>query len=332
MEFDRNKKDLARKALLDENTEEILDTKLEDVEELPPLLQVNEDFLSHEEIEPLSFDEPEEKEVRPPEEPTQKLSGLKTYEHDTVESLERNKETITKLRAKEYAQNRRPRQEDGGSYDKKIVTIGAVVVLVVVIATISGLFLLQRTEAPVQKEIVPGIISADEQTTISLTDTERQNIINSINEIKEVNEGDSIHELRFEEFAGREATGQDFLETMRTNAPLSLIRSLTGDFMLGAYGKETFIVLQTNSFDQSYAGFLIWEETIAQDIGHLFTDSPQKNSFKNQVIANKDARVTSLGETSLIYSFVSESTVLIASSEQTFRNILNILFSSNIVQ
>ncbi len=74
----------------------------------------------------------------------------------------------------------------------------------------------------------------------------------------------------------------DMVKIMNIGAPDILLRSLSTPWMLGVYNdqngnKDTFIVVTNNFFQNTFAGLLQWENTMAEDL-RLFLNTPTYNS------------------------------------------------------
>lgn len=145
MEPQSSKRNIARRALLGEEVEE----SIREAVELSPLLEGHEPQETHEDIEPLTFNAYEEaEEIRrvDPEDVGNiaQLYALKTYEDDAAHTLKESKVPLYKIKAAEVAgRQEKERAEDHDPYEKRVITIAAIVVLIVVIATITGLIVIQ---------------------------------------------------------------------------------------------------------------------------------------------------------------------------------------------
>ena len=112
-------------------------------------------------------------------------------------------------------------------------------------------------------------------------------------------------------------SSQQFLAVLAPTIPESLARSFDSTFLLGMYANEThepFILFHTNAYEQTYAGMLAWEGTMAQDLLPLF---PQTHGvFVDRIIENHDSRaiVTLDGSPTLFWTFLDRNTVMIGVS------------------
>lgn len=177
---------------------------------------------------------------------------------------------------------------------------------------------------------------------------------------------------RTEETQERKLQTEELFTLLKTNAPGSLLRALDSEFMLGMYRtteNQPFLIIKLSSFDNAFDGMYKWEKTINKDIGAIFssrtvpitsytptstntsttssttvktiavktlvnTDASLPSSFEDITIKNKDARVlkNSRGDTVLLYSFLDQHTLLITSSEEVLREVINKLVALKLVR
>ncbi len=141
-------------------------------------------------------------------------------------------------------------------------------------------------------------------------------------------------------------TTNEFLRTVSTNLPAALLRTFSDNFMFGFYGtnigNHPFLILKTNSYEQTYAGMLAWEPFMREDISFLVAiaaiDAPSEasgttttavitseNTFVDRVVKNKDTRVlfNRDGSVALIYALPDTATVVITNNETTLNTIVS---------
>ena len=130
----------------------------------------------------------------------------------------------------------------------------------------------------------------------------------------------------------------DLLSRISDNIPNRLIRSLRPEFMFGAFISEKnipFIILKTNSFENSFASMLDWEKTIFSDLAPLFGSDSNENiingTFNDVIVKNKDTRILrgESGEISIMYSFTDENTIIITTNKDVFFEIFRRISTSN---
>jgi len=155
---------------------------------------------------------------------------------------------------------------------------------------------------------------------------------------------------------------EGWFAALGTRAPQQLVRALGDDYTFGFYSTnphDTFAIFEVKSFDNAFAAMLTWEGFIEDDIVKLFerkyptdpaaatttTATSTKtasssssvftaNNFIDRVYFNKDTRVLldEKGRVRLLYSFIDPNTLVISSSETTFKEIIDRLTSGKIVR
>ncbi len=134
-------------------------------------------------------------------------------------------------------------------------------------------------------------------------------------------------------------TGRGLLESLDIYVPSELARSLKNDFAIGSMGgKARFIVLKTSYYANAFSGMLKWEKNIYSDLKNILdlknesfettgttTDSYslKTSMFYDGIISNRDSRILRDGQnkTLLIYSFIDNETLVIASNENLLKTL-----------
>jgi hypothetical protein len=147
---------------------------------------------------------------------------------------------------------------------------------------------------------------------------------------------------------------QNFFTRVAVGAPATLARAISNDstdWIFGFqrvsqnFGSTTvtaapFILSTVSSFDSAFEGMLRWEANLPENLSPLFVvdeikfSLPANKSFEDRIIRNKDTRVLrdNSGNIILIYSFLDPRHLLITTNEQTFGEVLNRFFSSQVVR
>jgi hypothetical protein len=103
-------------------------------------------------------------------------------------------------------------------------------------------------------------------------------------------------------------------------------------------GKARFIVLKTSYYANAFSGMLKWEKNIYSDLKNILdlknesfettgttTDSYslKTSMFYDGIISNRDSRILRDGQnkTLLIYSFIDNETLVIASNENLLKTL-----------
>ncbi|MEI6042113.1 MAG: hypothetical protein WCQ00_00915 [bacterium] len=163
-------------------------------------------------------------------------------------------------------------------------------------------------------------------------------------------------------------SASDFLNLIAPSAPDILVRNIRKEYVFGYYSYDTsepFIILKSSNYDSVFAGMLDWEKSMYADLGELLvnkdsisvaptnitsasttsttptpstTDTVIKTEydtgFVDKIISNNDTRVLyrQNGNIAFFYTFFNKDTVIIATSEQSLREIIYRLTSGKITR
>ncbi|MBX4210955.1 hypothetical protein KW783_03225 [Candidatus Parcubacteria bacterium] len=122
-------------------------------------------------------------------------------------------------------------------------------------------------------------------------------------------------------------TAEKMMTLMAPAAPSYLVRALSDEYTIGVRIGDTnsmFLILSTDSFDNSFAGMLEWEKNMSRDLAFMSQKTlPENLGFKDIVIRNKDVRVLydSIGAPFLLYSFIDKKTIVIATDDATLNDV-----------
>ena len=129
------------------------------------------------------------------------------------------------------------------------------------------------------------------------------------------------------------------------NMPDRLARSLASEYMIGTYIYDVngpFIILKNTFFQNAFAGMLEWEKDMRNDLLPLIQVShPSERSvtaytdkFEDVVVSNIDARALRGNDDRIIlaYIFADPETIVIATSENTLKYVLDRLLTVRTVQ
>ena len=287
-------------------------------------------------------------------EPASDLKPIRTYESDVAEVMA-NKRTsrasiaIAESREKEgedrlgdVAQEEVSRKRTS----KKLLII--LISLVLILGGAGGAYYLYLMsplaplpQAPELQPSSPAIIIADGSTLISADNLNLLAILARIRmEIDRPLEPSTLQELILTrtETVPKEAprkvrlTSQEMLSLMDIDAPDILTRSLAPAWFLGTYTDDagmtdTFIIVTTTFFQNTFAGMLQWEQVMADDLKlYVHKDPPAivRGQFQDQIVSNKDVRVfiTDAGEPLFVYSFITNDKLVIAGKTSTVAELL----------
>lgn len=156
---------------------------------------------------------------------------------------------------------------------------------------------------------------------------------------------------------------EEFFNKLELHAPLQLLRAVSENYTLGAYGstpRDLFLIFNVTSYDNAFAGMLAWEPYMSDDLNDIMVKTPPKNTqvasssqvnnsqsvsifgrdvaservFADKILFNKDTRILndSAGNAKMLYSFINPKTLIIVSSEVGFREILSRLTTGQITR
>ncbi len=169
--------------------------------------------------------------------------------------------------------------------------------------------------------------------------TNQNNLINVIEENNLLNVGqvEAIFLSKKINEVEEKLNTKDFLSLIESNAPGSLVRSLSEKYLLGEYittekKSVKFLIFETNNYAQTYASMLEWEKTILKDLfiilnlKNIPVESPLfEKQWKDVVINNRDARVLygDNGEGILYYVFINKNHFVITSDKETLKEVIS---------
>ncbi len=278
--------------------------------------------------------------VPPATKPAPKISTIRTFRGDVSAGVQGGSVTLTSIAlANQQARKDIPAPDtQKASGTRKLAPAIAIAIGILLIG--AGSYLLfssrnQNTAAPAGITVIPpSIIFAENTTVIDTTQTPSLDALKNriTNEMSASSpKSGKVLALAFTAGQGPETrllTAQEFFSVMTPSMPANLNRSLEDDFLFGIYyheKNEPFIMLENDSYENSFAGMLAWEEQLAQDILPLFgrrseLRTTRVSNWKDKVIRNIDTRIETdeNGTVQLIYSFINRKTLVIASSEIGF--------------
>jgi hypothetical protein len=182
-------------------------------------------------------------------------------------------------------------------------------------------------------------VSPNTEKEIVISESSRLGLVNSITQNVEAIGLEEIRHLVIKEQPSSIGgpvlmSSERFLSLLESRAPGSLVRAFDPLFMLGIVGKEslrpsTFIIFKLESFENAFAGMLDWEESIAEDIGPIFSTAEILRSgaseieFRDITTRNKDVRVLEInGQVSLLYSFYDNEILIITDNLETMQTLI----------
>ncbi|VAW25483.1 hypothetical protein MNBD_BACTEROID04-516 [hydrothermal vent metagenome] len=190
--------------------------------------------------------------------------------------------------------------------------------------------------------VARSLITADTEKNIDTTAGSTAVLKTIAKELEETTGTDSIKNIYLTEkatiFTKNETGGiqqntgiKKLLSVWSNKMPALLSRSFSKEFMLGVYSSNSgrnmpFLILTTNSYEQTFAGMFKWENNILSDFYKLFGLSTKQatQSFRDYVIRGNDVRIlkNQNGETLMLYSFINKDMLVVTTNEEVLNKIL----------
>ena len=285
-----------------------------------------------------------------------KIQNIHTYQSDMADLVREQEASVIKIALAEQKRNIEKELTSEGKITNPKNLLWVLGGIVFVGLAIGGvIFLMKKTEVdsttmptPREKQT---FISFDTQSTVDasrvITKDDFAKIIKT--ELATPTKTGLIKVI-FPEVDGKLLTTNQFLNLLNITLPGILARSLSDQFMIGAYlvknndpaieaEQHLFLIFQTTDYSQAFAGILEWEKLMFSDLFPVFgfDISGEKSAllqtpFRDLIIQNKDARVLtdSAGNNILYYLFVNNNTFVITDNRGTIAEILARLVIKNI--
>lgn len=267
-------------------------------------------------------------------------------------------------------QMKQPRVSSEPSNHRTLMIGASLTLIILGIGVIFGFYQFQKMgsgEVAQTQSVSRTIISYNTIDTIELDTISKDQLIEKLNSEKngaKLNTNDTLYiALTKKNSEGDPVliTPAYFFTVLSNETPPSLLRAFGTDMMFGYYnsgGNEPFLLVTVDSFDNTYSGMLDFEPSMNKALGSLFSkrslaisgidgasgstttaqvinyDLDTQRKFEDDTIRNKDIRIlrNDRGETILMYSFINKNILLITSSEEVLKQMLQKLSNQNIVQ
>ena len=202
---------------------------------------------------------------------------------------------------------------------------------------------------PVQQQqpAMTSIIPYDSRIAVNTDNANEDDVLSRIRmQMKASQPPETIREFIFTETKNGltyRVTAPEMMLLAAVPVPDIIARTIQPEWMFGTYADGTgtttpFVIIRTNLFQNAFAGMLSWEQAMPVDLKTFFgipasTPTPT-GSFKDRIVRNKDVRafVMSDGQTLFEYSFVDESTLVVAANDAALSLIISRLESKAFVR
>ena len=217
------------------------------------------------------------------------VKPLQTYQGD-IESLvgEKQVSVVSIAAAEADKREAQPAQQaaEGRPWVKKALIVAAGVALLAAAGGI-GLYIYSALQpVPLSQQAPAPFISVDETRTVAIQPTDqRQQIMEALMAAKhdvslslglvariQVAKPAPIGDGTLSEVAAPE-----FMQALAPSMPLSLVRTLEPQMLLGIHSfdeNQAFMILKADSYETAYSGLLAWEDTMYEDMVPLFARTP----------------------------------------------------------
>jgi hypothetical protein len=273
-----------------------------------------------------------------------RIKSLRTYTSDMADAVRTDEASVIKIALAE-----KEKRERQGTYIEKEETNKSKIFLITgAVILIMGAFFIfyflsqnKEGEVVVIKKDIETFISYDSKSIIDVTNvTDGRELSSTIEKDNEIDFGliKAIFLNKKTDGVITELSSEDFISIIGTSMPESLIRSLSKNYLLGKYSEavglneikkiNTFLILETKDYNQTYASMLEWEPNMLKDLFTLFNlETSDKSIFEKSwsdlIIDNKDARVLSNinNENILYYIFINKNYLIVTDNIKAIKEI-----------
>lgn len=282
------------------------------------------------------------------------LKTVRTYLSDMADTVRENDISVIKVALAEQNKHAREdliREVEGTPAKKTAWIIGGVILVSISIFGINY-FVQKNAENNLPVVVVKeqAVISYNETSSLDINSTDYlvNKLKNHIKQLSASNVTNGINSISINQMMNGvkgKLLLMDIFSRLNLTAPSSLVRSLSDLYMVGTYTKNgtsdpnLFLIFKTNEYDYTYAGMLVWENTLSDDMFYLFNLKTketkiqlEQRKWKDIIISNRDARVLYNEDNNpiLYYMFADKDSLAITNSEDTMKEIIARLIIKNI--
>ena len=280
------------------------------------------------------------------------VSALRTYELDAAKLMNKEKTSLVSINIAETKKHRAA--ISAVTTASRAMSLYVSIILVVAGASVLALiyYYSQTKGAPPVVVKPDSIISADVFKDIDISGMNATSIITTLGNTLSIQiPPTSLARFNLQKnIAGipKNITSKEFMETVASQAPPALIRSFEPDFAIGVYNglsREPFIIFKVASYENAYAGMLLWEKTLPDELGGFISVGAKVSAspfitpepteiFEDKLVSNKDTRIwrNESGATAILYSFIDKNTLLITRDEAALKAISTKLVTTQYIR
>lgn len=271
----------------------------------------------------------------------ERKSNVRTFAKDAAEQMKTNSASVVKIALAEQNREREYETIVKSSKKQQILFLVFAFIFFVGGSLFLGFALRNNTEPvpltkPVQQEKANSIVFSEQQDLVDVTGLTRAEVISIIlekadfvreagitNLITTTKEGNQVRVLQ----------GGEFMASLATNIPQTLLPLLTKDFMIGIDGDNEFslfIILSFQSFDSVVNIMREWEAFFVQDMSRLFSIQTEgqleifSRPFESEILFNKESRVLRDKNQGFVvgYTFLDRQNLVISTNVNTIREVV----------
>ncbi len=290
------------------------------------------------------------------------LDVVRTYSSDMADALKKEQASVVTIAAREQAAQDEAKEKAREqvlenkkqgipeeppvlaeraalSTRNKFIIAGIALVVVSIGASIFTYFNSRNTpatptgntlvNAPIKSNLHIPLVSVNESREYDATGKTGTHMLDAIDALKaETHPAGTLIELvpfRTIEDTKKIIPATSLLRELGLYAPEPLTQALMADILVGVFYGEMkstpVIVIRGTSRERLFPGLLLWEPTLATQATLFFKTLSKEPVFTDTLIANRDTR-TQQGDSSLIYTFLDERTVVFATDATTIGAII----------
>ena len=285
------------------------------------------------------------------------IKVLRTYTSDMADAIRTNEVSVIKIALAEKEKREQEdiyKQAEGSKLSKILLVFGGIILIAAAIFGTYYLYQIKKKNDETKPLVLTNIETFLSYDSMSYIDTTNVLNINDLLNAIKLNPSQStglvnaLFLITKENNISKLSTSKDFLSLIQSTAPDALTRSLSDKYLLGKYSNPsalnehdksgTFLIFQTNDYNQAYASMLDWEKTMLKDLFVLFNIKIKRESnelftkpWKDIIINNRDARVLygEDGSGILYYVFVNKNELLITDNLEALKEVVGRLIIKN---
>jgi len=286
---------------------------------------------------------------------------IRTYKSDVEETIQTNHISSVSIAMAENKKMLGQAQNTGveskkSLINKRIIIISSILVLAGVLTFLIPKLLIQmqygeKTE-PIETVSSQPLMTVDLEEKMNIKDINLDRVSTTLKErvdqsSTQLGQIKNFYLTEGDGTAEKLITASHFLSLINATLPSEVQRTLKDSYMFGLYnynGNQRFLVLKVGAYDTTFSGMLKWETNLWQDFKELFdlktNDATSSDSFAIEIkkfqdatFNNKDCRVVKddSGNIVFLYSIIDENTVVITTSTDTLKEIINRISKARVV-